>query len=99
MGSDQTRRRIELVISRIIKGRPKIVQPTPKLSIAPVAVESGISNSTIYNRYPNLAELIRKKINNDSRERLAQKAKVLQGTEQMLKDPRAVLTRRDSDLK
>ena len=99
MGSDQTRRAIELAISRITKGRPKNVQPTRKLSIASVAEEAGLSNATIHNRYPDLAERIRQKINKESREKLAHKAKALQGADLMLKELREVLAERDADLK
>lgn len=99
MGSDQTRRAIELAISRITKGRPKTVQPGRKLSIASVAEEAGISNATIHNRYPDMAELIRQKTNKESKEKLAQKAKALQGADQMVKDLRDALAERDADLK
>ncbi len=99
MGRDQTRRAIELAISRITKGRPKTVQPTRKLNIASVAEEAGISNATIHNRYPDLAELIRQKTNKESREKLAQKAKALQGADQMLKELRETVAERDADLK
>ncbi|TDX24757.1 hypothetical protein DFO67_1202 [Modicisalibacter xianhensis] len=99
MGSDQTRRAIELAISRNTRGRPKTVQPGRKLSIASVAEEAGISNTTIHNRYPDLAELIRLKTNKESKEKLAQKAKALQGADQMVKDLREALAERDADLK
>ncbi len=99
MGSDKTRRDIELAISRITKGRPKTVNATRKLSIASVAEEAGISNATIHNRYPDLAELIRQKTNKESREKLAQKSKDLQGADQVVKELREVLLERDADLK
>ena len=99
MGSDQTRRAIELAISRITRGRPKTVQPSRKLSIASVAEEAGISNATIHNRYPDLAELIRQKSNKESREKLAQKAKALQGADQTAKELREELAERHADLK
>ncbi|WP_426151253.1 hypothetical protein [Pseudomonas sp. DC3000-4b1] len=99
MGSDQTRRAIELAISRITRGRPKTVQASRKLSIASVAEEAGISNATIHNRYPDLAELIRQKTNKESREKLAQKAKDLRGADRTIKELREALAERDADLK
>jgi AcrR family transcriptional regulator len=99
MGSNQTKLAIKLAISRITKGRPKNIQTTRKLSIAAVAEEAGISNATIHNRYPDLAELIRQKINKKSREKLVQKNKALQGADLMLKELRQVLTERDAELK
>jgi hypothetical protein len=86
MGSDQTRRAIELAVSRITKGRPKNVQPSRKLSIASVAEEACISNATIHNRYPDLAEFIRQKSNKESREKLAKKEKALQGADLLVKE-------------
>lgn len=99
MGSDLTRRAIELAISRITRERPKIVLPGRKLSIASVAEEAGISNATIHNRYPDLAELIRQKTNKESRAKLAQKTKALQGADQTAKELREELAERDADLK
>lgn len=99
MGSDQTRRAIELAISRITRGRPKHVQPSRKLSIASAAEEAGISNATIHNRYPDLAELIRQKTNKESREQLAKKEKALQGADLLVKELRDTLAERDADLK
>ncbi|TDX21104.1 hypothetical protein DFO67_1491 [Modicisalibacter xianhensis] len=99
MGSDQTRRAIELAISRITRGRPKTVQPGRKLSIASVAEEAGLSNATIHNRYPDLAELIRQKTNKESRKKLAHKTKALQGVDLMFKELREALAERDANLK
>ncbi|WP_411391646.1 hypothetical protein [Pseudomonas sp. MPB23] len=99
MGSDQTRRAIELAISRITKGRPKHVQSSRKLSIASVAEEAGISNATIHNRYPDLAELIRQKTNKESRQKLVQKEKALHGADLLIKELRDALAERDADLK
>lgn len=53
----KTKHNIEMAIHRIISGRPKIT--TRELSISSVAEEAGVSNSTIHNRYPELAEKIR----------------------------------------
>lgn len=99
MGNDQTRRAIELAISRITKGRPKQVQLSRKLSIASVAEEAGISNATIHNRYPDLAELIRQKTNKESREKLVKNEKALQGADLLIKELRDILAERDADLK
>jgi hypothetical protein len=57
-----TRKEIELAISRIQHGRPKRVTETRRLCIAAVAEEAGVSNATIHNRYPDIAERIRKMV-------------------------------------
>ncbi|MDY7508797.1 TetR family transcriptional regulator [Ralstonia wenshanensis] len=55
-----TKKSLELAIKRIQEGVPKAVPTGHKLSIAAVAREAGISNSTIHNRYPDIADKIRK---------------------------------------
>lgn len=54
-----TRKSLELAIKRIQEGVPKVVPVGHKLSIAAVAKEAGVSNATIHNRYPDIAERIR----------------------------------------
>ncbi len=57
-----TRKEIELAISRIQHGRPKRVTQERRFCIAAVAEEAGVSNATIHNRYPDIAERIRKMV-------------------------------------
>jgi len=64
---EQTRRDLELALSRIQNGRPKNVAIKRKLSIASVAQEASVSTSTIHNRYPDIAAHIRALIGKDSR--------------------------------
>ncbi|QYG06809.1 TetR family transcriptional regulator [Janthinobacterium sp. PAMC25594] len=60
MATKNTEREIKLSIARIRHGKQKRIEPNRKLSIAAVADEAGISNATIHNRYPKLADEIRK---------------------------------------
>lgn len=53
------KRTLELAIRRLQQGIPKVVLPGTRLSIAAVAREAGVSNATIHNRYPEVAEKIR----------------------------------------
>lgn len=52
-------RTLELAIRRLQQGITKVVLPGTRLSIAAVAREAGVSNATIHNRYPEVAEKIR----------------------------------------
>jgi AcrR family transcriptional regulator len=61
---EQTKKTIELAIKRIQQGAPRIVEKRTKLSIAAVAREAGVSNATIHNRYPDLANKIRELMHN-----------------------------------
>lgn len=54
-----TEKKLLDALKRIRHGRPKIVGPNRKLSIASVAEEAGVSRATIHNRYPHVAEEIR----------------------------------------
>lgn len=54
-----THKSLKLAISRIQQGVPTIVPVGSKLTIAAVAKEAGVSNATIHNRYPDIAEEIR----------------------------------------
>lgn len=57
----ETEKKIRRAIIRIEKGKVKIISCDRKLSIASVAEEAGIHHSTIINRYPILAALIKDK--------------------------------------
>nr|WP_315438372.1 TetR family transcriptional regulator [uncultured Pseudomonas sp.] len=65
---EQTRKAIRLAISSITNGRPKVVAKDRKISIKAVAEEAGVSNATIHNNYPDLAEQIRLLSNNHVRQ-------------------------------
>ncbi|MGO4808927.1 TetR family transcriptional regulator [Cupriavidus sp. 2MCAB6] len=60
MGSESTRHEIEMAITRILQGTPMRVDRARQLSIAAVAEEAGVSNATIHNRHPDMAEQIRR---------------------------------------
>ena len=67
MSSETTKLEIEMAIVRILQGKPTRIANERRLSIAAVAEEAGVSNATIHNRYPVLAEQIRR-ILKDGRE-------------------------------
>jgi hypothetical protein len=55
----ETEKALKLALLRLQKGTPKIVPIGTKISIAAVAKEAGYSNSTIHNRYPDIAKEIK----------------------------------------
>jgi AcrR family transcriptional regulator len=55
----QTRHALELAIRRFRHGRQHVGSADGKISIAGVAREAGVSNATIHNRYPDIADRIR----------------------------------------
>jgi AcrR family transcriptional regulator len=67
--ASNTAREIKLAITRIRHGRQKRISADRRFSIAAVAAEAGISNATIHNRYPDLADHIRKLQNDELKSR------------------------------
>lgn len=57
---EATKKALDQAIKRIQQGATKVVPAGTKLCIAAVAKEAGVSNSTIHNRYPEVAIEIRK---------------------------------------
>lgn len=53
-----TKRRLELALRRLQHGRMRS-NHDGRISIAAVAREAGVSNATIHNRYPEIAERVR----------------------------------------
>lgn len=85
---DRRREEIRLAILRIEKGRTKIVQKGRKLSIIAVAEEAGVSAAAIHNHYPDMADLIRRKLGVDMREQRNIIAKKLKDLRTINKDHR-----------
>jgi len=58
---NKTEAQLRLALKRVELGRGKIVSSTRPISIVSVAQEAGINPSTVHTRYPQIADLIRKK--------------------------------------
>ena len=54
-----TEKALQLALSRMKRGRPRVVDERRKISIASVAEEAKVSEATIHNRYPGIADEIR----------------------------------------
>jgi AcrR family transcriptional regulator len=93
-----TKREIELAIARIQHGRPTRILVTRRISIAAVAEEAGVSNATIHNRYPDLAEKIRAMANQDYPSRLKEKSGSLKKSEERLQALRQEVQQLKADL-
>ncbi len=55
----KTHDKIRMAIVRLEQGRPNVVEPERKMSVAAVAEEAGVSRTLIMNQYPDLLERIR----------------------------------------
>ena len=83
-----TKKKLDLAIMRLQKGMTKIVPSGTKLSIAGVAKEAGVSNATIHNRYPEVAEAIRGLLKADQIKNLQLKQEGLKGFSNKLSQAR-----------
>jgi len=54
-----TEKALRLALSRMKRGRSRVVDQRRKISIASVAEEAKVSEATIHNRYPGIADEIR----------------------------------------
>lgn len=90
--STQTRTKIRQALVRIEQGRPKLISENRKISIIAVAEEAGVSEATIHNRYPDLAERIRGSANKEVRQQRDDKHKVLKGEQEKNKALRVELS-------
>ena len=68
-----TQKELEFAINRIKEGKSRVVPVGSRLSIAAVAKEAGVSNATIHNRYPDVANAIRKLVMGTYAEQLESK--------------------------
>lgn len=57
-----TEKELRNALIRLKHGRPKIVDKKRKLTISALAEEAGVSDSTIHNRYPEIANEVREMI-------------------------------------
>lgn len=94
MNQFDTRKKIELAIARIQRGRPLRISKDRRLSIAAVAEEADVGNATIHNRYPDVAEEIRELVKQTVRNR----REARHGTVDRLRQLRKEVARLKSDL-
>jgi hypothetical protein len=95
---EKTKKALELALKRLQKGKTKIVPLGTKLSIAGVAKEAGVSNATIHNRYPEVAEAIRSLLKTGQIKNLQLKQEGLKGFSAKLSQARKEIEILKSDL-
>ena len=66
-GDPATRKRINLAITAISKGRPKVVSKSRKLTVSSVAEEAGVTRASIYKDYRDLLAKIEGKVDKNIR--------------------------------
>ncbi|MDF3883911.1 TetR family transcriptional regulator [Cupriavidus basilensis] len=99
MGSASTRHEIEAAITRILQGMPMRVDRARQLSIAAVAEEAGVSNATIHNRHPDMAEQIRRILKEGREAVMAEKNTEISNLQRKLAEVRKALRKRDDEVR
>ncbi|MGT2507690.1 hypothetical protein [Cupriavidus basilensis] len=98
MGTKATSSKIEAAITRILEGKPVRIPADREFSIAAVAEEAALSNSTIHNRYPELAERIRALVKS-GQEAQRKEQEQLAYLQRRLTQAQQVLRRRDDEIR
>ena len=93
-----TRKAIQQAISRIEKGRSRVVKKTRKLNIASVAKEAGISRASIHNNHPDLADLIQAKANRTVRQQRDAKNEALTAEKERSRSLRETIAEQDEEI-
>ena len=57
--ANSTEKELKCALIRLKHGRPRVVNKKRKISISALAEEAGVSDSTIHNRYPEIAAEVR----------------------------------------
>ena len=99
MGSESTRHEIESAITRILQGTPRRIDRVRQLSIAAVAEEAGISNATIHNRHPDMAERIRRILKEGREAVMAEHDVEVANLQRRLAEIRKALRKRDDEIR
>lgn len=76
--SKKTHTKVRQAIVRIEQGKPKIISPDRKISVAAVAEESGVSRALIHRDFPDLLERIKGNVNKGVRQQRDEKHGELQ---------------------
>lgn len=65
--ANTTQQELKNALIRLKHGRPKVVDKKRKISISALAEETGVADSTIHNRYPDIAAEVRNLVSTDHR--------------------------------
>lgn len=94
-----TEKELRNALIRLKHGRPKIVDKKRKLSISALAEEAGVSDSTIHNRYPEIAAEVREIMGKAMMEQRDEKRDALKLEKEKNRELRQYIEKLETDIK
>jgi transcriptional antiterminator len=96
---NSTEKELKNALIRLKHGRPKIVDKKRKISISALAEEAGVSDSTIHNRYPEIAAEVREIIGKAHKTQRDEKNEKLKSEKSKNKELREYIEQLESDIR
>ena len=97
--ANTTEKELKNALIRLKHGRPKVVDKRRKISISALAEEAGVSDSTIHNRYPEIAAEIREIIGKEHKSQRDEKNEKLKTQKSKNKELREYIQQLESDVR
>lgn len=97
--ANTTEKELKNALIRLKHGRPKVVDKERKISISALAEEAGVSDSTIHNRYPEIAAEIREIIGKEHKTQRDEKSEKLKIEKAKNKELRDHIEHLESDIR
>lgn len=97
--ANSTEKELRNALMRLKHGRPKIVDKKRKISISALAEEAGVSDSTIHNRYPEIAAEVREMIGKAHKVQRDEKNERLKSEKSKNKELRDYIEQLEADIR
>lgn len=97
--ANSTEKELKNTLIRLKHGRPKVVDMTRKISISALAEEAGVSDSTIHNRYPEIATEVREIMGKEHKAQRDEKNSKLKSEKEKNRELREHIGQLESDIR
>lgn len=97
--ANSTEKELKSALMRLKHGRPKIVDKKRKISISALAEEASVSDSTIHNRYPEIAAEVREMIGKAHKVQRDEKNEKLKSEKSKSKELREYIEQLEADIR
>ena len=97
--ANTTEKELRNALIRLKHGRPKVVDKNRKISISALAEEAGVSDSTIHNRYPDIAAEVREIIGKEHKAQRHDKNEKLKSEKSKSKELREYIQQLESNVR